>query len=455
MIKGYFLKIPYSRRDVFMGSVESKFFAEPVPRISHGRGSPLIVFVSSNEGEITHIASGRLGVNAGTGLRRLNLENIHTPKIQLKTTDILTRAPANVRRHISGIFKNGGVLPPKSFSAVVDAIYSIDSEISSLLTRYGTQRREAIANLSESVIESLAAQKEAIGSALNFAGLDRSPLLEWTPTRDKQPISFLDDLPRAYLREDQMIFNDLNNVPGLDKIKTSITGAARFEGEGVRLDVILANRTRLEEQTGADLIYYNATYKSFVMVQYKAMEQTEDKHEAVYRLPNAKLNEEIARMDQLLEKLQAAPLPSVRDGYRLNENPFFLKLCPRIELNPDEVKLATGMYFSRDHWRFLETDGDLVGPRGGRVITFKNAGRYFTNTIFTEFVQNAWVGTTPEQSFLLEPVVLEILESGKALVIGVKSVLNNRNVEEGADEDIYTQKDNVTENDLPHSFPAF
>jgi hypothetical protein len=31
--------------------------------------------------------------------------------------------------------------------------------------------------------------------------------------------------------------------------------------------------TPVEEQTGADLIYYNETYSAFVLVQYKAMEQ--------------------------------------------------------------------------------------------------------------------------------------------------------------------------------------
>ena len=33
------------------------------------------------------------------------------------------------------------------------------------------------------------------------------------------------------------------------------------------LTVIMANRTPLEEQTGADLIYYNETYGAFVLVQ--------------------------------------------------------------------------------------------------------------------------------------------------------------------------------------------
>ncbi len=90
------------------------------------------------------------------------------------------------------------------------------------------------------------------------------------------------------------------------------------------------------------------------------------------------------------------------------------------------------MYFSRDHWRFLEIDADLVGQRGGRKITYKNMRRYLNNGEFTNLVQNAWVGTTPAQSSILEPIISEILTEGKAVIIAVKS---NRNVE-NAEEDL-------------------
>ena len=47
----------------------------------------------------------------------------------------------------------------------------------------------------------------------------------------------------------------------------------------VRLTVIMANRLPLEQQTGADLIYFNEAYESFVMVQYKAMDKGSDQPE--------------------------------------------------------------------------------------------------------------------------------------------------------------------------------
>jgi hypothetical protein len=217
-----------------------------------------------------------------------------------------------------------------------------------------------------------------------------------------------------------MIINDCHHIPGLDLITDSITGSIRFEGHGVRLDVLLANRTRLEEQTGTDLIYYNATYKSFVMIQYKAMDGQDDDG-AIYRLPNPQLSEEIRRMDALAASLRVASRPSNRDGYRISDSPFYLKICPRIVLNPDSVELTPGMYFSREHFSFLETDPDMVGPEGGRKITYRNVRRYLNNTDFVGLVRKAWIGTTPDQSSLLEPMIQEILTEGRAAVIAVKT----------------------------------
>jgi hypothetical protein len=65
---------------------------------------------------------------------------------------------------------------------------------------------------------------------------------------------------------------------------------------------VAKSRLKLEEQTGADLIYYNETYRSFVLVQYKSMDRGLKGPEFRWR-KNDKLSEEIARMDVLLKAL--------------------------------------------------------------------------------------------------------------------------------------------------------
>ena len=238
-------------------------------------------------------------------------------------------------------------------------------------------------------------------------------------------MSFLDGLPSVRLREDPMVVHDLQNLPGFEVIKTYPYGAAVFESEATseRLTVILANRLPLEEQTGTDLIYFNETYQSFVMVQYKAMEREDRRDgpaEAVYRLPDAQLKEEIDRMDVVLGALKACAPSTDIGGYRLIENPFFLKLCSRLVFNPDDVGLVPGMYLPLDYWKLLEKDPGIRGPKGGLRITYENAKRHFDNTSFTTVVSKAWVGTTPSQSQVLQDVIRVTLEMGKAVAIAIK-----------------------------------
>ncbi|PJL79842.1 hypothetical protein B9Y88_03195 [Stenotrophomonas maltophilia] len=224
-----------------------------------------------------------------------------------------------------------------------------------------------------------------------------------------------------------MVINDLMKIPGFTLIRdqVSVTGAAVFESEATseRLTVILANRLPLEEQTGTDLIYFNETYQSFVMVQYKAMEREDGPNgvpQAIFRLPNTQLAEEITRMDALLATIQACPANTSHDGYRLTESPFFLKLCSRLVFNPDDIGLVPGMYLPLDYWKLLVQSPGIPGPRGGLRVTFENAGRHFDNSSFTTIVSKAWVGTTPSQSDVLKEAIRQTLETGKAVAIAVK-----------------------------------
>ncbi|MBI5545827.1 MAG: hypothetical protein HY901_18210 [Deltaproteobacteria bacterium] len=126
-------------------------------------------------------------------------------------------------------------------------------------------------------------------------------------------------------------------------------------------------------------------------------------------------------MERTLEALRDCPSNTDRSGFRLMENPFFLKLCPRLMFNPDDVGLVPGMYLPLDYWRLLETDETLVGRGGGHLLTFDNVGRYLDNTNFVALVEKAWIGTTAAQSRVLGSVIRNVLESGRALTLAVKT----------------------------------
>ena len=423
---GFVLVLSKNRITTFLGCVaEERAFAEPVADFQHSRTAPLVCFVVNAEKKLTHIGLGRRGLRAGTDLRRLNIDRVEKLSKPLSVRLILNRLPKRNAVSVRKRFKSGGgLLTEKGFSAVIEVIRKLAPQVSALLERFSQARTERIQRLSPKAMDNLAQQKEAVLTALSIAGIDRNTVQEWTPS-EQTPASFLDGLPSARLREDQMVFNDLQRLPGFEVVETYPYTAAVFESEATseRLTVTLANRLPLEEQTGADLIYFNETYQSFIMVQYKAMERVDRKRGGslyLYRLPDAQLKKEIKRMNSVLGALKKCAPNKDISGFRLTENPFFLKLCPRLIFNPDDVGLVPGMYLPLDYWKSLENDPGIKGPGGGLRITYDNAKRYFNNTSFIMLVSKAWVGTTPSQSQVLQNVVRATLETGKALAIAIE-----------------------------------
>jgi hypothetical protein len=420
---GYVLLLSKRRIGLFQSSAKmpDPSFAEAVPEFEHSRTASLVCFVCAASGQITHLAQGARGMQAGTNQRRLNLTAIHSLRNPVGI-DALTKGVGHeIRRFVERGFTEGGLLTGKSFDAVVSILSSLSPELRDLLARYSADRRERIGQLSNEERGALAAQKEAVNGALMIADIERRPLLEWTPAPQTRPRSFLEGLSTARVSEEQLIWYDqLRGFPGFQEVGRSVTGVAQFQNDNIVLDVIVANRTALERQTGADLIYFNATFQSFVLIQYKVMEPYADGREPGFRFPNKQLTAELARMDATLALIDGEELPGHRHDYRLNPDPFFLKLCPRIALAPDSVGLTKGLYLPLGYWRRVEQDGDLRGPRGGSVVSYRNVGRYLDNTSFATMVRDAWIGTAPQKTQILVPLVKKILEEGRAAVIAVK-----------------------------------
>lgn len=424
---GYALDLPDDRMKVFVDRLsEGLSFGQPVADFERSRQVPLVCFVLSN-GHITCVALGGRGIRAGTDLRRLNLETSEQLSKPLDIKEVVARLPSRVRATVEKRFATGGPLGEKGFAAVVAAVRSLAPETDSILKHFGIERSNRIGRLSPAVRKSLALQKDATTTAMSIAQIDRHELQDWSLT-DETPTSFLEGLKSTRLREDPMIVHDFTHLPGFELIKTLPYNAALFVSGNERLTVIIANRLPLEQQTGTDLIYFSETYQSFVMVQYKAMEVEVDasgRSRPVFRLPNPQLAIEVRRMDVLVASLKECEANSTCNGFRLTDNPFFLKLCPRVVFDPDDIGLVPGMYLPLDYWKLLERHNEIRGPRGGLCVTFDNVGRHLDNTAFSTVVSKAWVGTTPSQSIVLRDAIRQTLESGRALALAVKELVKS------------------------------
>jgi hypothetical protein len=441
---GYVLNVPPERRTLLLHEAENggsfyrsaPFVAEPVSNFEHSRRAPLVVFASFEDGKITHIADGKKGVSAGTGLSRLNMQDLKALARPIGFDELKDGVAARVRAHLKRVLTDGGLLPPKTLGAFVDRIVELDASVAGRLARYSERRRLALGRLEPRERENLAFQKETLGIALEISGISKDELLAWQPIDGSQR-SFLDGLPGAQVREDAMLLADFSTVPGFEAIgEVTHYGSKVFEkteSPPVRLTVIMANRLPLEQQTGADLIYFNEAYRCFVMVQYKAMEKGNDGPEFRWQTGD-QFAQEIARMDALTAELKKIPSGRDPDGYRFCDNPFFLKFCPRVIFNPDDKGLFRGIYLPLDLWKCTEVAGWLKGTKGGNLLTFDNVGRRINNSEFVGLVTGSWIGTSIEQSAILRLLIREVLASGKTVTFAIKHVTPST-AEEGLPDD--------------------
>lgn len=148
--------------------------------------------------------------------------------------------------------------------------------------------------------------------------------------------------------------------------------------------------------------------------------------DSVYRFPNDQLTKELERMDRLVEALADHAIDDEADGFRLTTNPFFLKICPRIRFSPDDASLSKGMYLPLEYWKRLSRHPTMLGPNGGCRLMYGNVRRYMDNTQFATIVSGGWIGTNLLQSAFLDQVIAQVLESGKAAVVAIDDLLDDR-----------------------------
>jgi hypothetical protein len=228
-------------------------------------------------------------------------------------------------------------------------------------------------------------------------------------------------LATVRLQEDAVIEHDARAIPGWRLAKSDITGRAYFEKRGERLEVVTANKRPLERLLGVDLIYFNRTQNSLVMVQYKMMEPEERQRRRVmigsyayneldeqeWLVPiDTQFRDELARMTTFDKDL--AP-----DGpYRLNSSAFFIKLVKRYASTD-----AASILLSLGHLNQLIADGQLTGKRGGLRISYRGLGGHYLRTDpFVDLVRSGYIGTRGTTTKHFSALIDAALNGGRAVV---------------------------------------
>jgi len=136
---GYILKLNSERqRALEENRYFANDFAEPVSEFKHSRNLPLVCFINNADGYTHYLAHAKRGQRAGTELRRLNLFDIKELDKIVNLTSFADRISKIHRTKILAKLSNGGLLTPKQFGALVDAIITSNTELGELLKKYST-----------------------------------------------------------------------------------------------------------------------------------------------------------------------------------------------------------------------------------------------------------------------------------------------------------------------------
>lgn len=274
--------------------------------------------------------------------------------------------------------------------------------------------------------ETVAQEKDAVLLAAQIFGIERRTVGEMIVPPDA-PAPFLQNLRNVSILEDVMISKDHGTFGAWTRGDQHKVGSVVFtrnvDGKTRSLTVLNVNRTPIEETLGVDLIYYNHHYRSFVMVQYKRMEQVEQEDGrsiAVYRPIDQSYKKELKNMVAFMGGRRAVP-PNAPPAFRLSSTPFFFKLCPKVVYDPLSTDAIKGMYLPLDYWQLLLSSPLTEGPRGGRFVTYGNAERYIDNSLFVRLVEDGWIGSGPIETDSLSALVRAGIEGNRSVMIATET----------------------------------
>jgi hypothetical protein len=262
-------------------------------------------------------------------------------------------------------------------------------------------------------------QQDAVRTILRLADLPHSAFAAWGRPDDRNAPYLRGLIPEPV--ENSLIEHDVRAGVSSDFLGgwQQQSGLAcdihvLQDSAGRRIEVANVNATPVESRLGTDLIYYHQPTHSFVLVQYKRLDERTKKINVDSRLRS--------QMDRLQQVADQSRKNAQHPGeWRLAGDCCFLKFAhwPAGGVRPQE--LAPGMYLPLSYSRLLLDDPCTLGPRGGRVLGYDQVGRHLTSTQFAELVKEGLAGTVGTSIEDLRKLGRERAVEGHSVVVAVES----------------------------------
>lgn len=292
-------------------------------------------------------------------------------------------------------------LGPKESIRLIEKLLAIEANHGSLRTLAGgltKPRSESIERL----------QLDALKMALRAFGLpEDAPATTMNLAR-----GWKSGLTRLNVHEDGVIEHDARVVPGYEFVGSDVRGQATFRKGHQTLEVYTANRRKLEEAFGVDLIYLNLFQCNAVLVQYKMLEPQggkDDPRDWVYR-------EDEHLQKQLKTMRIYNSSHGTTDGFRLSREAFYFKFIRR-----QEPETSTNVLLPLGHFEEILQNKAFRTARGNVRVNYKGLdGRYMRQTAFIDLIQAGYIGSNASTTEHLRALIDGVLSGDDSLVVAVQ-----------------------------------
>ncbi len=331
------------------------------------RGSGLTLIVADDE--IIKLGwTSRRGWEGASG-QKLEVSRIESVVPPVPYARVIRRLAPRFAAHLT----DEGRLGAGTGQALVEALTQERPDLGGVIARIeGVADKYPIRDSPAGQV--MALQRDASIVAVRMAGMEVSHFARWDRPTDRLAI---EDVPPTFVGrtqgdrqlEERLIQHDGETMLGWLTQKTHHTSWRAFSGFGQRLLVANANNDTAEHTLGVDLIYYNVSRGSMILVQYKKLDAKNNG--SFYPDSDSNLAHEIQRMQKLDQYVMANRSPD--DDFRLKPSPCWMKLCQDQAYIPQTADMIPGMYFSLDHFQQLREDPRLKGRRerfGSHTTTY-------------------------------------------------------------------------------------
>lgn len=372
-----------------------------------------IAFISFDGISVKCIMTYKKTGRVATHIDRITFRNPVLIEEEITISNISSHLHSKIKTHFQNQTDSHiSVLSKKVVDGLLSFFQEVYPDIYYDINQLKLRLNSRTPTYSKKAEEIIAQEKDAVDLVFKMFNFEESDLPVWSSNDQSAP--FLQGYSHLTVREDPMVNHDSQVFGDWSKVGQYAQGAVEFTKETQKITMMNVNRQPLEKTLGVDLLIYHHTYKSYILIQYKRMVKENDLY--VYRPSDSSYVAEIGRMHSFKNSLNPNSVQSLQ-SYRLNNELFYFKLCPARMENYKSDRMVNGMYIPLELWDILMEDKCTDGPKGGKQLSFKNTGRYFSNSQFINLAQNGWIGCKIEDLNTITNIILSSINSDNSLTI--------------------------------------